>query len=52
MEIEGVVLVGDLKTSEGGAEAELKAAKDRASKSLEERQQEFKNMLLERGVSL
>ena len=51
---EGVPVIssaGDSKPVVGGPEAELKAAQLRASKPLEERQQEFKAMLLERGVS-
>eukprot|EP00731_Ephydatia_muelleri_P020676 Em0013g403a len=40
-----------LPGQEEAAEMELKAAKLRAGKSLEQRQEEFKQMLLERGVS-
>ena len=51
---EGVPVIssaGEAKPVVGGPEAELKAAQLRANKPLEERQQEFKAMLLERGVS-
>ncbi len=54
METEGLpVVVGDsqqqLKAS--AMEAELKPAQIKSNKPLEERQQDFKAMLLERGVS-
>ena len=50
LEIEGVdVVTGDSAT---GQSAEEKAAEARASKPLEERQKIFKEMLLERGVSV
>jgi len=42
---------GDSAKMASSAEAEQAAAQDRASKPLEERQQDFKSMLLERGVS-
>lgn len=52
--IEGMSVVkgGDLKpAADGGAEAAEKAALARANLPLEKRQQDFKDMLLERGVS-
>lgn len=50
--IEGMAVVkGDLKPEEDGAEAAEKAAHARATIPLEKRQQDFKDMLLERGVS-
>ena len=42
---------GDSAKVASSAAAEQAAAQERASKSLEERQQDFKAMLLERGVS-
>lgn len=53
LEMEGVAVIsGDsADQARAGADAELKAAQARASKPLEERQQIFKDMLLERGVS-
>lgn len=41
---------GDSEKVTKGVSAEALAAEARANKPLEERQQEFKNMLLERGV--
>lgn len=50
--IEGVAVVkGDSKPAVDGAEAAEKAAHARATIPLEKRQQDFKDMLLERGVS-
>lgn len=50
--IEGVAVVkGDLKPAVDGEEAAEKAAHARATIPLEKRQQDFKDMLLERGVS-
>lgn len=51
MEIEGVAVVKGDKLSTTGPEAELKAAQVRATVPLEKRQEDFKTMLLERGVS-
>lgn len=47
---EGVAIVNDPQTKPSET-AEEYAAQARVSKTLEERQQEFKEMLLERGVS-
>ena len=53
VQIEGVAVVkGDAKPAEDTAEALKKAAEARATMSLEKRQQDFKAMLLERGVSM
>ena len=51
--IEGVPVVKvDVKPAVDGAEAAEKAAQARATIPLEKRQQDFKEMLLERGVSM
>ena len=51
MELEGVAVVKGDKQATTGPEAELKAAQIRATVPLEKRQEDFKAMLLERGVS-